>query len=171
MSDGAETAILAGGCFWGVQEQMRRRDGVLATRVGYTGGEEEAPTDDDPGGHAEAVEVVFDPDRVSFREILALFFQIHDPTTRDRQGDEAGSYVRSEIFCMSPEQRRVAEETIVAVDATGLWPAEVVTGVSDAGPFWEAPAEDQDYLQRHPAGETCHFPRPDWKLPELDLPR
>jgi peptide-methionine (S)-S-oxide reductase len=165
MSEDAKTAILAGGCFWGVQELLRNRDGVISTRVGYTGGVSENPTEGDEGGHAEAVEIVFDPERTSYRDVLEFFFQIHDPTTRDRQGDETGSHVRSEIFYTSDEQRRVAEETIVDVDASGLWPGDVVTEVSEAGSFWEAPAEDQDYLQRHAEGDTCHFPRPGWKLP------
>jgi peptide-methionine (S)-S-oxide reductase len=164
----SETAILAGGCFWGVQELMRRRDGVISTRVGYTGGESANPTEADPGGHAEAVEVVFDPERTTYRDVLEFFFQIHDPTTKDRQGDEAGAYVRSEIFYAGDEQRQVAEETIADVDASGLWPGKVVTGVSEAGRFWEAPPEDQDYLQRNPDGETCHFPRPGWTLPRRE---
>jgi peptide-methionine (S)-S-oxide reductase len=164
----SETAILAGGCFWGVQELLRRRDGVISTRVGYTGGAEANPTEEDPGGHAEAVEVVFDPERTSYRDILEFFFQIHDPTTKDRQGDETGAYVRSELFYTSDEQRQVAEDTIADVDASGLWPGKVVTQISEAGPFWEAPPEDQDYLQRHPGGETCHFPRPGWKLPHRE---
>jgi peptide-methionine (S)-S-oxide reductase len=168
MTDNAETAVLAGGCFWGVQELLRHRDGVSTTRVGYTGGASEDPTEADPGGHAEAVEVVFDPERFSYRDLLEFFFQIHDPTTKHRQGDETGAYVRSAIFVTSEEQRRVAEETIADVDASGLWPGEVVTEISAAGRFWEAPDEDQDYLQRHPEGETCHFPRPGWKLPHRE---
>ncbi len=168
MGDNAETAILAGGCFWGVQELLRRRDGVLSTRVGYTGGEIDNPTEEDLGGHAEAVEIVFDPDRISYREILEFFFQIHDPTTKDRQGDETGSHVRSEIFSTSEAQRQVAEATIADVDASGLWPGKVVTEISEAGRFWEAGAEDQDYFQRHPDGATCHFPRPGWKLPDRE---
>ena len=168
MSDNGETATVAGGCFWGVQELLRRRDGVISTRVGYTGGEKDNPTDEDPGRHAEAVEIVFDPERISYRDILEFFFQIHDPTTKDRQGEETGSHVRSEIFYTSDEQRQVAEDTIVEVDGSGLWPGKVVTGISEAGRFWEAEAEDQDYLQRHPDGETCHFPRPGWKLPHRE---
>jgi peptide-methionine (S)-S-oxide reductase len=164
MTDDTETAILAGGCFWGVQELLRHRDGVISTRVGYSGGEADDPTDEDPRGHAEAVEIMFDPKRISYRDLLEFFFQIHDPTTKDRQGDETGSHVRSEIFYTSDEQRQVAEDTIADVDASGLWPGRVVTAISRASRFWEAPADDQDYLQRHPDGETCHFPRPDWKL-------
>jgi peptide-methionine (S)-S-oxide reductase len=165
MSDNAETAILAGGCFWGVQELLRHRDGVISTRVGYTGGENDNPTDENHPGHAEAVEIVFDPERTSYRDILEFFFQIHDPTTKDRQGEETGSHVRSEIFFTSDEQCRVAEDTISDVDASGLWPGKVVTEISEAGRFWEAEAEDQDHLQRHPDGDTCHFPRPGWTLP------
>jgi peptide-methionine (S)-S-oxide reductase len=168
MSDNPETAILAAGCFWGVQELLRHRDGVISTRVGYTGGENDNPTDKDPGGHAEAVEIAFDPERISYRDILEFFFQIHDPTTKDRQGEETGSHVRSEIFYTSDAQRQVAEDTIADVDASGLWPGKVVTEISEAGRFWEAPAEEQDYLQRHPDGDTCHFPRPDWKLPHRE---
>ncbi len=168
MSDNAETAILAGGCFWGVQELLRHRDGVISTRVGYTGGERENPTEGNEGGHAEAVEIVFDPERTSYRDLFEFFFQIHDPTTKDSQGDETGSHVRSEIFYTSDEQRQVAEQTIADVEASGLWPGKVVTEVSEAATFWEAEAEDQDYLQRHPEGETCHFPRPGWKLPHRE---
>ena len=168
MSDHGEKAILAGGCFWGMQELLRRPDGVISTRAGWTGGERDNPTEDNPGGHAEAVEVVFDPDRISYRDILELFFQIHDPTTKDRQGDDVGSDYRSEIFYTSDEQRQIAEDTIADVDASGLWPGKVVTEISEAGTFWEAEAEDQYYLQRHPDGETCHFPRPDWKLPHRE---
>jgi peptide-methionine (S)-S-oxide reductase len=165
LTDDVETAILAGGCFWGVQELLRRRDGVISTRVGYTGGQNERPTYGSHPGHAEAVEIVFDPARISYREILEFFFQIHDPTTKDRQGNDVGAAYRSEIFFTSDEQRQVAEETIADVDASGLWPGKVVTAVSAAGAFWEAEPEHQDYLQRYPGGYTCHFPRPDWKLP------
>jgi peptide-methionine (S)-S-oxide reductase len=164
MSDNAETAILAGGCYWGVQELLRQRDGVISSRVGFTGGENDNPTDENHPGHAEAVEVAFDPERTSYRDILEFFFQIHDPTSKDRQGEDVGSDYRSEIFYTSDEQRQVAEDTIADVDASGLWPGKVVTEISEAGTFWEAEAEDQYYLQRHPDGETCHFPRPGWKL-------
>jgi peptide-methionine (S)-S-oxide reductase len=163
-----ETAILAGGCFWGVQELFRRREGVISTRVGYAGGEDEHPTDAHHPGHAEAIEIVFDPERTSYRETLEFFFQIHDPTTKDRQGNDTGSDYRSEIFTTSEEQRRVAEDTIADVEASGLWPGKVVTEISEAGPFHEAEPEHQDYLQRHEDGYTCHFPRPDWKLPHRD---
>jgi len=168
MSDNVETAILAGGCFWGVQELLRQRDGVISTRVGWTGGESDNPSEENPGGHAEAVEIIFDPERVSYRDVLEFFFQIHDPTTKDRQGEDTGSDYRSEIFSTSDAQRQVAEDTIADVGASGLWPGKVVTQISEAGPFWEADAEDQHYLQRHPDGYTCHFPRPGWKLPHRE---
>jgi peptide-methionine (S)-S-oxide reductase len=168
MTDSTETAILAGGCFWGVQELLRQRDGVISTRVGYSGGENENPTYGNHPGHAEAVEIVFDPARISYRDILEFFFQIHDPTTKDRQGYDIGSSYRSEIFYASEEQRQVAEDTIADVEASGLWPGKVVTEVTAAGPFWEAEAEHQDYLQRYPAGYNCHFPRPNWKLPHRE---
>lgn len=165
MSDTTETAILAGGCFWGAQELLRAREGVISTRVGYTGGDVPNATYGNHEGHAEAVEIVFDPDRISYRDILEFFFQIHDPTTKDRQGNDVGSSYRSEIFYTSDEQRQVAEDTIADVDASGLWPAKVVTELSEAGPFWEAEPEHQDYLQRYPNGYTCHWVRPNWKLP------
>jgi peptide-methionine (S)-S-oxide reductase len=168
MTNDTETAILAGGCFWGVQELLRQRDGVISTRVGYTGGEKENPTYGSHSGHAEAVEIIFDPERISYRDILEFFFQIHDPTTRDRQGNDIGSDYRSEIFYTTDEQGQVAEDTIADVDASGLWPGKVVTEISAAGPFWEAESEHQDYLQRYPGGYNCHFPRPGWKLPHRE---
>jgi peptide-methionine (S)-S-oxide reductase len=168
MSANTETAILAGGCFWGVQELLRHRDGVISTRVGYTGGQNDNPTYRKHPGHAEAAEIVFDPARLSYRDILEFFFQIHDPTTKDRQGNDFGSDYRSEIFYTSDEQRQVAENTIADVDASGLWPGKVVTEVSEAVPFWVAEDEHQDYLQRYPAGYNCHFPRPGWKLPQRE---
>jgi peptide-methionine (S)-S-oxide reductase len=160
-----ERAILAGGCFWGVQHLIRRYDGVLSTRVGYTGGDRPNATYRDHGTHAEAVEIIFDPARVSYRQILEFFFQIHDPSTRDRQGNDVGTSYRSAIFYTSDEQRRIAEDTIADVDASGLWPGQVVTEVVPAGDFWEAEPEHQDYLLRNPGGYSCHFVRPDWKLP------
>lgn len=160
-----ERAVLAGGCFWGVQHLIRRHDGVLSTRVGYTGGDRPNATYRDHGTHAEAVEIVFDPARVSYRQILEFFFQIHDPSTRDRQGNDIGTSYRSAIFYTSDEQRRIAEDTIADVDASGLWPGKVVTEVVPAGDFWEAEPEHQDYLLRNPGGYSCHFVRPDWKLP------
>ncbi|MGZ5361142.1 MAG: peptide-methionine (S)-S-oxide reductase MsrA [Solirubrobacterales bacterium] len=165
MSDTTETAILAAGCFWGAQELLRDREGVISTRVGYTGGDVPNATYGNHEGHAEAVEIVFDRDRISYRDILEFFFQIHDPTTKDRQGNDVGTSYRSEIFYTSDEQRQVAEDTIADVDASGLWPAKVVTELSEAGPFWEAEPEHQDYLQRYPNGYTCHWVRPNWKLP------
>lgn len=159
-----ERAILAGGCFWGVQELLRTYEGVLSTRVGYTGGDVENATYRNHGSHAEAVEIVFDPARISYRQILEFFFQIHDPSTRNRQGNDMGPSYRSAIFYKDAEQKRVAEETIADVDASGLWPGKVVTEVLPAGDFWEAEPEHQDYLQRIPNGYTCHFIRPAWRL-------
>jgi peptide-methionine (S)-S-oxide reductase len=150
MSERNETAILAGGCFWPAQELLRHRDGVISTRVGYTGGENDKPTADNHPGHAEAVEVMFDPERTSYRDILEFFFQIHRP---DLGEGLVGSDYRSEIFYTSEEQRQVAEHTIAEADASGLWPSKVVTKISEAGPFWEAEAEDQDYLQDYPGSQ------------------
>ncbi len=160
-----ERAILAGGCFWGMQDLIRRRPGVLSTRVGYTGGEVVNATYHNHGNHAEAIEIVFDSSQTSFRDLLEFFFQIHDPTTRNRQGGDIGASYRSAIFYTSAEQKRVAEETIADVDASGLWPGPAVTELAPAGPFWEAEPEHQDYLERNPGGYTCHFARPGWKLP------
>jgi len=156
MSDGAETAVLAGGCFWIMQQLLRDCDGVISTRVGWTGGENDHPTEENNSGHAEAVEVAFDPERISYRELLEFFFQFH----RADLGEHlVGSGYRSAIFWTSEEQRRVAEETIRDVDASGHWPGKVVTEISAAGPFWEAEAEDQDYFQRYPEGCAPPFPR------------
>ncbi len=162
-----ETAILAGGCFWGAQELLRKRPGVLSTRVGYSG-DPNTPnaTYRRHGDHAESVEVVFDPETISFREVLEFFFQIHDPSTKDRQGNDIGRSYRSAIFYTTDEQRRVALDTIADVDASGLWPGRVATDVEPAGPFWEAEPEHQDYLQQYPYGYTCHFVRPGWVLPK-----
>lgn len=160
-----ERAVLAGGCFWGVQELLRERPGVISTRVGYTGGEVANATYRNHGRHAEAVEVVFNPEVISFRDILEFFFQIHDPSTRNRQGNDTGASYRSAIFYTTEEQKRVALETIADVDASGLWPGKVVTEVEPAREFWEAEPEHQDYLQRIPNGYTCHFIRSGWKLP------
>ncbi len=165
MSERRETAILAGGCFWGVQDLLRHMDGVISTCVGYSGGDVPNATYRNHPGHAEAIEILFDPARTSYRDILEFFFQIHDPTTRNRQGNDVGTSYRSAIFYVDDEQKRVAEDTIADVDASGLWPGKVVTEVTKAGPFWEAEPEHQDYLERIPWGYTCHFPRPDWKLP------
>ena len=166
MSDNNERALLAGGCFWGVQQLVRRMPGVVSTRVGYSGGEVDNATYRNHGNHAEAVEIIFDPQKISFRELLEFFFQIHDPSTVDRQGNDKGPSYRSAIFYTSDEQRRVAEDTIADVDASGIWPGKVVTEVTEAGPFWEAEPEHQDYLERIPNGYTCHFVRPGWKLPQ-----
>jgi len=160
-----ERALLAGGCFWGVQDLFRRYDGVLSTRVGYTGGNTPNATYRNHGAHAEAVEIIFDPARISYRQILEFYFQIHDPTTRNRQGNDMGPSYRSAIFYTTDEQRRIAEDTIADVDESGLWPGKVVTEVVPSGEFWEAEPEHQDYLLRNPGGYTCHFVRPHWRLP------
>lgn len=160
-----ERAILAGGCFWGVQDLVRRQPGVVSTRVGYSGGNVANATYRNHAGHAEAIEIIFDPALTSFRALLEFFFQIHDPTTKNRQGNDVGDSYRSAIFYTSDEQKAVAEDTIADVDASGLWPGKVVTEVTPAGEFWEAEPEHQDYLERLPNGYTCHFVRPNWKLP------
>jgi peptide-methionine (S)-S-oxide reductase len=162
---GTETAVLAGGCFWGMQDLIRSQHGVLETRVGYTGGRNDHATYRNHPGHAEAVEIVFDPTQTSYRDILAFFFQIHDPSTRNRQGNDIGSSYRSAIFPVTPAQEKVARETIADVDASGLWPGKAVTTIEEAGPFWQAEPEHQDYLRKYPDGYTCHFPRPGWVLP------
>ena len=161
-----ERAVLAGGCFWGMQDLIRKKAGVVSTRVGYTGGEVPNATYRNHEGHAEAIEINFDPETISYRDILTFFFQIHDPTTVDRQGNDVGSSYRSEIFYTTEAQKEMALKTIKDVDASGLWPGKVVTEVSPAGDFWEAEPEHQDYLERTPNGYTCHFARPDWVLPE-----
>jgi peptide-methionine (S)-S-oxide reductase len=160
-----ETAVLAGGCFWGMQDLIRKRPGVISTRVGYTGGDVANATYRHHEGHAEAIEIIYDPTVISYRDILAFFFQIHDPTTRDRQGNDVGTSYRSAIFYTNEEQRQVAEDVIADVDASGLWPGKVVSEVTPAGDFWEAEPEHQDYLENYPNGYTCHFPRPNWVLP------
>ncbi|ACS60926.1 MULTISPECIES: peptide-methionine (S)-S-oxide reductase MsrA [Rhizobium] len=160
-----ERAVLAGGCFWGMQDLIRRYKGVISTRVGYTGGDVPNATYRNHGTHAEAIEIIFDPARISYREILEFFFQIHDPSTRNRQGNDVGLSYRSAIFYVTPEQERVARDTIADVDASGLWPGKVVTEVVPVSDFWEAEPEHQDYLERIPNGYTCHFVRPGWKLP------
>ena len=160
-----EKAILAGGCFWGMQELIRQLPGVTHTRVGYTGGEVPNATYRNHGNHAEGVEISFDADVTSYRDILAFFFQIHDPSTKDRQGNDRGTSYRSEIFYTSETQKEVALQTIKDVDASGLWPAKVLTPVTEASAFWEAEPEHQDYLQLQPHGYTCHFVRPNWVLP------
>lgn len=160
-----ETAILAGGCFWGMQELLRDYPGVLRTRVGYSGGDVQNATYRNHGTHAEAVEIVFDPETLPYRKLLEFFFQIHDPTTLNRQGNDRGLSYRSAIYYTTLEQKQEAEDTIEDVNASGLWPGKVVTEVAPAGPFWMAEPEHQDYLQRLPWGYTCHWVRPDWKLP------
>ncbi len=161
-----ETAILAGGCFWGMQDLIRKMPGVLSTRVGYSGGDVPNATYRNHGTHAEAIEIVFDPERISYRRLLEFFFQIHDPSTANRQGNDIGSSYRSAIFYTNEEQKAVALDTIQDVDASGLWPGKVVTEVKAAGPFWEAEPEHQDYLERYPNGYTCHYVRKDWRLPQ-----
>ncbi|GLS33505.1 peptide-methionine (S)-S-oxide reductase [Mesorhizobium albiziae] len=160
-----EKAVLAGGCFWGMQDLIRKLPGVVRTRVGYTGGDVSNATYRNHGNHAEGIEIIFDPSKISYRRILEYFFQIHDPTTRDRQGNDYGSSYRSAIYFTDDEQRRIAEDTIADVDASGLWPGKVVTEVEPAGDFWEAEPEHQDYLERYPGGYSCHYPRSDWVLP------
>lgn len=160
-----ERAVLAGGCFWGMQDLIRKMPGVVETRVGYSGGEVPNATYRNHGRHAEAIEISFDPDIISYRQLLEFFFQIHDPTTRDRQGNDRGPGYRSAIFYADAGQKAEAENTIADVDASGLWPGKVVTEVSPLGDFWEAEPEHQDYLERTPNGYTCHFVRPGWVLP------
>ena len=162
----SERAVLAGGCFWGMQDLIRRLPGVISTRVGYTGGEVANATYRNHGNHAEGIEIMFDPGIITYRRLLEVFFQIHDPTTPNRQGNDIGPSYRSAIYYVDEEQKRVAEETIEDVNASGLWPGKVVTEVKPAGDFWQAEPEHQDYLERIPNGYTCHFPRPNWVLPK-----
>ena len=165
MTTPTEVAILAGGCFWGMQDLLRRYPGVISTRVGYTGGDVPNATYRNHAGHAEAIEIVFDPQKISYRDLLEFFFQIHDPTTKNRQGNDRGTSYRSAIFYTNDEQKRTAIDTIADVNASGLWPDKVVTEVVPASDFWNAEPEHQDYLERYPNGYTCHFVRPNWKLP------
>jgi peptide-methionine (S)-S-oxide reductase len=165
MTASNERAILAGGCFWGMQDLLRRYRGVISTRVGYSGGDVPNATYRNHGTHAEAIEIIFDPETISYRKLLEFFFQIHDPTTVNRQGNDRGTSYRSGIFYTSEQQKQVALETIADVNASGLWPGKIVTEVAPAGDFWEAEPEHQDYLERIPNGYTCHFIRADWKLP------
>ncbi len=158
-------AVLAGGCFWGMQDLIRKLPGVLRTRVGYTGGDVPNATYRNHGTHAEGIEIIFDPDRISYRRILEVFFQIHDPTTLNRQGNDIGLSYRSAIYFVDEDQRDEALRTIADVEASGLWPGKVVTEVEPVGDFWEAEPEHQDYLERFPNGYTCHYPRPNWVLP------
>ena len=166
MTDTTERAVLAGGCFWGMQDLIRRVPGVISTRVGYTGGEVPNATYRNHGSHAEAIEIIFDPRKTSYRQILEFFFQIHDPTTKNRQGNDIGTSYRSAIFYTSEQQKETALDTIADVNASGLWPAKVVTEVVPAGPFWQAEPEHQDYLMHYPNGYTCHYIRPGWVLPK-----
>ena len=161
-----EKAILAGGCFWGMQDLIRKQPGVTSTRVGYSGGDVQNATYRNHGTHAEAIEIIFDPDTMSYRKLLEFFFQVHDPSTPNRQGNDRGTGYRSGIYYTSDAQKAVAEDTIADVDASGLWPAPVVTEVKPAGDFWQAEPEHQDYLEKHPNGYTCHFVRKDWVLPQ-----
>jgi peptide-methionine (S)-S-oxide reductase len=165
MTASTERAILAGGCFWGMQDLFRSQAGVISTRVGYTGGDVPNATYRNHGSHAEAIEIIFDPKMISYRRILEFFFQVHDPTTLNRQGNDRGTSYRSAIFYADDEQKRIATDTIADVNASGLWPGKVVTQLAQAGRFWEAEPEHQDYLEHYPNGYTCHFVRPDWKLP------
>jgi len=158
-----DRAVLAGGCFWGIL--IRAYDGVVSTRVGYTGGDVAHATYRNHGNHAEAIEIIFDPGKISYRRLLEFFFQIHDPSTINRQGNDIGASYRSAIFHVNEEQKRIALDTIADVDASGLWPGRVVTEVLPAGDFWEAEPEHQDYLERYPNGYSCHFVRPGWRLP------
>ena len=166
MTSSTERAVLAGGCFWGMQDLIRKYPGVIKTRVGYTGGDVPHATYRKHGTHAEAIEIIFDPTQISYRKLLEFFFQIHDPTTKNRQGNDIGMSYRSAIFYTTDEQKRVAEDTIADVEASRIWPGKVVTEVTPAGPFWEAEPEHQDYLERIPDGYTCHFVRPNWVLPK-----
>ncbi len=161
-----QRAVLAGGCFWGMQDLIRRQPGVISTRVGYTGGDIAHATYRNHAGHAEAIEIVFDPAVTSYRELLEFFFQIHDPSTRDRQGNDTGSSYRSAIFYVDDEQKTVALDTIADVDASALWPGKAVTEVTPVGEFWQAEPEHQDYLEHYPNGYTCHYPRANWRLPK-----
>lgn len=163
-----ERAVLAGGCFWGMQELFRKLDGVLKTRVGYTGGDVTNATYRNHGTHAEGIEIIFDPQKITYRKLLEFFFQIHDPTTANRQRNDIGPSYRSAIYYLNEEQKKEALRTIEDVDSSGLWPGKVVTQVEPAGDFWEAEPEHQDYLQRIPDGYTCHFPRADWVLKVVD---
>ncbi|MGI8678900.1 MAG: peptide-methionine (S)-S-oxide reductase MsrA [Jatrophihabitans sp.] len=160
-----ERAVLAGGCFWGMQDLIRRQPGVVSTRVGYTGGDVPNATYGNHHGHAEAIEVMFDPSATNYRDLLEFLFQIHDPTTRDRQGNDIGTSYRSAIFYVDDEQKAVALDTIADVEASRLWPGKVVTEVTPVSEFWPAEADHQDYLEHYPNGYTCHFPRPSWRLP------
>ncbi len=158
-------AVLAGGCFWGMEDLIRKMDGVISTRVGYTGGDVPNATYRNHGTHAEGIEVIYDPARMTYRRLLEFFFQIHDPTTENRQGNDRGLSYRSAIYYVDEEQKAIAEDTIADVNASGLWPGVVVTEIEPVSDFWEAEPEHQNYLERIPNGYTCHFVRPNWTLP------
>lgn len=160
-----ERAILAGGCFWGMEDLIRKLPGIISTRVGYTGGDVQYATYRNHGTHAEGIEIEFDPSVVSYRDLLEFFFKIHDPTTLNRQGNDRGTSYRSGIYYLNEEQHQTALDTIADVNASGLWPGKVVTEIKEAGDFWEAEPEHQDYLKRFPLGYTCHYVRPNWSLP------
>ncbi len=161
-----QRAVLAGGCFWGMQDLIRKQPGIVSTRVGYTGGDVPHATYRNHGTHAEGIEIIFDPAKTTYRDVLEYFFKIHDPTTKNRQGNDVGLSYRSGIWYADEEQKRIAEDTIADVDASGLWGGKVVTEVEPVGEFWEAEADHQDYLEKRPNGYTCHFPRPDWVIPK-----
>ena len=161
-----EKAILAGGCFWGMQDLIRKRSGIVKTSVGYTGGDVKNATYRNHGSHAEGIEIIFDPAKVSYRQILEFFFQIHDPTTKNRQGNDVGAAYRSAIYYENEQQKAIALDTIADLEASGIWPGKVVTELAPAGDFWQAEPEHQDYLEKYPNGYTCHFPRPNWVLPK-----
>lgn len=166
MAEKTERAVLAGGCFWGMQDLIRKMSGVISTRVGYSGGDVKNATYRNHGTHAEAIEIVFDPRILSYRQLLEFFFQIHDPSTRNRQGNDLGMSYRSAIYYTSPEQESTARDTIADVDASGIWPGKATTELAPVGDFWQAEPEHQDYLERYPDGYTCHFLRPNWRLPQ-----
>jgi peptide-methionine (S)-S-oxide reductase len=165
-----ERAVLAGGCFWGMEDLIRKLPGIVSTRVGYTGGSVKNATYRNHEGHAEAIEINFDPAKTNFRDLLEFFFQMHDPSTLNRQGNDVGTSYRSAIFYTSDDQKKIAVDTIADVDASGIWPGKVVTEVVPIGEFWKAEPEHQDYLERIPNGYTCHFARPNWKLPKRASP-
>jgi peptide-methionine (S)-S-oxide reductase len=161
-----ERAVLAGGCFWGMQDLIRKLPGVISSRVGYTGGNIPNATYPNHGTHAEGIEIIFNPEQITYRQLLEFFFQIHDPTTPNQQGNDRGMSYRSAIYYTTDEQAEIAKQTIEDVNQSGLWPGKVVTEVEPVGDFWEAEPEHQDYLQHYPTGYTCHYIRPDWKLPK-----
>ena len=161
-----ERAVLAGGCFWGMQDLIRKLPGVISSRVGYTGGDIPNATYPNHGTHAEGIEIIFNPEQITYRQLLEFFFQIHDPTTPNQQGNDRGMSYRSAIYYTNDEQAEIAKQTIEDINQSGIWPGKVVTEVEPVGDFWEAEPEHQDYLQHYPTGYTCHYIRPDWKLPQ-----